>query len=90
MFSFFLSFIFKQFRFILEYSNKILELQEWLSPIKHITSYNYDGVSSAVLQLKQIADGIQKIPRPLITTCRILKHMTIQSDSEYPNGKMNC
>jgi hypothetical protein len=70
--------------------SKILELQEWLSPIKHITSYNYDGVSSAVLQLKQIADGIQKIPRQLITTCRILKHMTIQSDSEYPNGKMNC
>jgi hypothetical protein len=90
MFSFFLSFIFKQFRFILEYSSKILELQEWLYPIKHITSYNYDGVSSAVLQLKQIADGIQKIPRPLITTCRILKHMTIQSDREYPNGKTNC
>ncbi|XP_071177036.1 protein virilizer homolog isoform X2 [Mytilus edulis] len=67
-----------------DYSSKLLELQEWLAPIKYITSYNYDGVSSAVQQLKQVVEGMQKIPRPLITTCRILRHMTIPKETEYP------
>ncbi|OWF41313.1 Protein virilizer-like [Mizuhopecten yessoensis] len=70
-----------------DYSSKLLDLNEWLSPLKSITSYNHEGVASAIIQLRLHADNLQKIPRPLVTVVRILRHMSIAPERNYPHDE---
>lgn len=70
-----------------DFSSRLSELQEWLSPLKSLTSYNCEGVAAAVGQLKHFGEDLQKIPRSLVTVVRVLKEMTVPPDTRYPDGK---
>lgn len=76
-----------QFFMFLDFSSRLSELQEWLSPLKSLTSYNCEGVAAAVGQLKHFGEDLQKIPRSLVTVVRVLKEMTVPPDTRYPDGK---
>ncbi|KAK3085549.1 hypothetical protein FSP39_005168 [Pinctada imbricata] len=68
-----------------DFSSKLLEMQEWLQPVKAITDLTYEGVSQAVTQLKQYTEDLHKIPRGLITTMRILRQLAITPYRKYPD-----
>ncbi|KAJ8303301.1 hypothetical protein KUTeg_019697 [Tegillarca granosa] len=68
-----------------DFSSRLSELQEWLSPLKSLTSYNCEGVSAAVSQLKHLGEDLQKIPRSLVTVIRVLKEMTVPPETRYPD-----
>lgn len=50
----------------------MLQLAEWLAPTKKIVSYDLDGLSSMISQLKIMADDLHKVPTGLITVLRII------------------
>jgi len=61
---------------------KVTELQDWLLPIKQILVFNFDSaiIQELVTQLKQYSDEVADLPKGMITTLRILKHLTIAPD----------
>ena len=61
-------------------------MQEWLQPVKSIPSLTYDGIAAAVTQLKQYTEDMQKVPRGLITTMRILRSLSVAPHRKYPDG----
>jgi hypothetical protein len=67
-------------------------MQEWLLPFKTVTDLSQDGVAAVVGHLKQYTEDLQKVPRGLITTMRILQHMAIAPENLYPDGNKiwNC
>ncbi|XP_056008740.1 protein virilizer homolog isoform X5 [Ostrea edulis] len=68
-----------------DFSSKLLEMQEWLLPFKTVTDLTQDGVAAVVGHLKQYTEDLQKVPRGLITTMRILRHMAIAPENFYPD-----
>ena len=73
-----------------DFSSKLLEMQEWLQPVKSIPSLTYDGIAAAVTQLKQYTEDMQKVPRGLITTMRILRSLSVAPHRKYPDGVLVC
>ncbi|KAK3591349.1 hypothetical protein CHS0354_040310 [Potamilus streckersoni] len=71
-----------------DFNSKLTKLQDWLSPLKGIPSLlSYDCLPNIIEQLKQQAESILKLPRGLITVLRVLKHLAIPPENEYPEDK---
>ena len=70
-----------------DFSSKLLEMQEWLLPLKTVTDLTQDGAGALVGHLKQYTKDLQKVPRGLITTMRILRYISIAPENPYPDGK---
>ncbi|XP_078337705.1 protein virilizer homolog isoform X3 [Crassostrea virginica] len=68
-----------------DFSSKLLEMQEWLLPLKTVTDLTQDGAGALVGHLKQYTEDLQKVPRGLITTMRILRYISIAPENPYPD-----
>lgn len=53
-------------------STKLTQLQEWLAPVKKVTSFDLDGLPAMISQLKQFSDDVKKVPPGLITIVRMI------------------
>ncbi|KAL3859118.1 hypothetical protein ACJMK2_009350 [Sinanodonta woodiana] len=71
-----------------DFNSKLSKLQDWLSPLKGIPSVlNYQYLPNIMDQLKLQAESVLKLPRGLITVLRVLKHLAIPPENEYPEDK---
>uniref|UniRef100_A0A0L8HH29 Virilizer N-terminal domain-containing protein n=1 Tax=Octopus bimaculoides TaxID=37653 RepID=A0A0L8HH29_OCTBM len=64
-------------------ATKMQEIQEWLCPIKKITSFSHEVLQSLILQLKMYADDVLKLPRGLITILRVLNFLAVPPKTKY-------
>ncbi|BFZ19611.1 hypothetical protein BsWGS_22649 [Bradybaena similaris] len=60
-------------------SAKMTQLQEWLAPVKKVTSFDLDGLSSMISQLKVYTDDVKKVPPGLITTIRMIYSLVAEA-----------
>uniref|UniRef100_A0A0B7AVR5 Virilizer N-terminal domain-containing protein n=1 Tax=Arion vulgaris TaxID=1028688 RepID=A0A0B7AVR5_9EUPU len=56
-------------------STKLNQLQEWLTPVKKVTSFDLDGLPSMISQLKSYTDDVKKVPPGLITVIRMINSL---------------
>lgn len=66
--------------------DKVTELQDWLAPLKKVPMFNYDpvNITELVKLLKQYADEVTDLPKGIVTTVRILKHLSIEPANPVP------
>nr|KAG5709021.1 hypothetical protein BaRGS_004660 [Batillaria attramentaria] len=58
-------------------SSKLAQLQEWLAPVKKLTSFGVEDVGTMATLLKTYAEDAAKLPPGLITVLRLLHNLAI-------------
>ena len=71
----------------------VSELHDWLAPLKRIgPTFLSDAttVTELVSQIRQYSDEVADMPKGLVTSLRILRHIAIPSPSSDVGGKFSC
>ena len=58
-------------------TSKLVQLQEWLAPVKKLTSFGVEEVATMATLLKASAEDVLKMPPSLITVLRLLHNLAI-------------
>ncbi len=69
-------------------ADRIMEIGEWLAPLKKVTTFDIDCLPELIASLKQYHDDILDMPKGLITTLRLIKYLAIDpASSQKLEGK---
>ncbi|CAG5120026.1 unnamed protein product, partial [Candidula unifasciata] len=70
-------------------SAKLTQLQEWLAPVKKVSSFDLDGLASMISQLKSYTDDVKKVPPGLITVIRMIYSLVSEAASNASVDNMD-
>ena len=68
----------------------VVELHDWLVPIKTITQFSSDSdtINELSRQLRQYSEEVSDLPKGLVTVLRIMQHLAIAPSSSNESGNI--
>ncbi len=63
--------------------DRLHEVQEWVAPLKKVTSFDEECIPELVSQLKAHSDDALDLPKGLAITLRIMRHLAVPPRTRY-------